>query len=80
MASPTDLMLSLMNLGGVAVPQQPPPVIMGENPMVGAQTFQGNTIPAATPAPNVSANPNPRQVRSLEEMLFGFGGGLSGRR
>jgi hypothetical protein len=73
-----DLLSSLMNLqGGVATPQGQP-ILQGENPLAGFQGMPGATIPAATAAPAVSVNPSGRQVQSLEEMLFGIGGGLNG--
>ena len=68
-----DLLQSLMNMNtGVAVPQGQP-LLQGENPLTSLQGLPAGTIPSATPAPNISANPT-KQVKSLEEMLFGLGG------
>ncbi len=68
-----DLFTSLMNMNtGVAVPQGEP-ILQGENPLVSVEGLPPATVPAATPAPDVSANPT-KQVKSLEEMLFGLGG------
>ena len=70
----TDLLMSLMNMdAGVAVPQGQP-IQQGQNPLTSLQGMPAGTIPAATPAPQLTANPVPNQVRSLEEMLFGVGG------
>ena len=68
-----DLLQSLMNMNtGVAVPQGQS-LLQGENPLTSLQGLPAGTTPAATPAPHTSANPS-KQVKSLEEMLFGLGG------
>jgi hypothetical protein len=69
---PTDLLSSLMTLnGGVAAPQGQP-IQPQMNPMTGLEGMPPSTVPAATPAPDLTANLSPgRQVRSLEELLFG---------
>ena len=68
-----DLLSSLMNMNtGVAVPAGQP-IIQGENPLVSLEGLPPATVPAATPAPDLAANPT-KQVKSLEEMLFGLGG------
>jgi hypothetical protein len=68
-----DLLTSLMNLnGGVGVPQGQP-LIQGENPLTSIEGLPPGTVPSATPAPNLAANPV-NQVTSLEELLFGTGG------
>jgi len=68
-----DLMQSLMNMNtGVAQPQGQP-LLQGENPLTNLQGLPAGTTPAATPAPHTSVNPT-KQVKSLEEMLFGMGG------
>jgi hypothetical protein len=67
-----DLLQSLISLG--VEPQPGPvgqqPIFQGENPMTRAGGFPPGGVPAATAAPDVAANPT-RQVRSLEELLFG---------
>ena len=76
----TDLLSSLMQLGaptppggGVAspAPMGAQPLLQGENPLAPVQAAAPVQIPAATPAPNLSVNPNERQVQSLEQLLFG---------
>lgn len=68
-----DLMQSLMNMNtGVAQPQGQP-ILQGENPLINLQGLPAGTTPAATAAPDLTANPT-KQVKSLEELLFGMGG------
>ena len=75
----SDMFSALMGMqGGVATPQQAP-IVQGENPMAGLQGLQPGTVPAATPPPQMAVNPGGgRKVRSLEELLFGFGGNIYG--
>lgn len=72
MTVPVDLLSSLMNInGGAAVPQGQP-LQPNQNPLAGIQGLPPTTAPPATPAPDITANLSPgRQVRSLEDLLFG---------
>lgn len=73
-----DLSQSLMSLNQGIPVAEGNPILQGENPLTSLSGLPPATAPAATAAPASSFNPSSRQVQSLEELLFGIGGGLGG--
>lgn len=72
MTVPVDLLSSLMGMNGASAVPQGNPIQPNQNPLTGIQGMPPTTTPAATPAPDLTANLNPgKQVKSLEELLFG---------
>ena len=72
-----DLLQALTGMNtGVVIPQGQP-IQPAANPMQLLAGAPSGAIPAATPAPQLTANPG-NQVQSLEELLFGLGDKLYG--
>ncbi len=71
----TDLLQSLVNMGGIVPPTPGQPLLVGENPLTTPGAQIPDVLPAATAAPQLNANIT-QQATSLEDLLFG--GGLSG--
>ena len=68
----TDLLSSLMNLNGNVATPAGQPLQPTQNPTAAINGLPPTTSPPLTPPPDITANLSPgRQVRSLEELLFG---------
>lgn len=67
-----DLLTSLMNLNGQVATPAGLPLQPTENPTTAITGLPPTTSPPLTPPPDITANLSPgKQVRSLEELLFG---------
>lgn len=73
-----DILESLMSLNQGIPVAEGQPILQGENPLTSLGGLPPATAPAATAAPALAYNPSGKQVQSLEELLFGIGGGLGG--